>query len=122
VNRKFRRHCNEAWSETLCGIGDVPGHLCRLPKSGCAGLSAQASRLSEERTKQNVRKLRATLPGKPMKTVVGILGQPSQVFTLENREIWDYKDAAYDPVTGRTVRSLQIFYVDRRVDSVNFSY
>jgi outer membrane protein assembly factor BamE (lipoprotein component of BamABCDE complex) len=93
---------------------------CRSPAARTS--SAQASRLSEERTKQNVRKLRATLPGKPMKTVVGILGQPSQVFTLENREIWDYKDAAYDPVTGRTVRSLQIFYVDRRVDSVNFSY
>ena len=57
-----------------------------------------------------------------MKEVVGILGQPSQVFTLENREVWDYKDAAYDPVTGQTVRSLQIFFVNRQVDSVNFSY
>ena len=41
---------------------------------------------------------------------------------IENREVWDYKDAAYDPVTGQTVRSLQIFFVNRQVDSVNFSY
>ena len=41
---------------------------------------------------------------------------------FENREIWDYRDAAYDPVTGQAVRSLQIFFVSRRADSVSFSY
>jgi hypothetical protein len=48
-----------------------------------------------------------------MKDVVKVLGQPSQVFTLENRETWEYKNAAYDPVTGRTVRSLDILFLDR---------
>lgn len=93
---------------------------CRSPATRAS--SAQASIASAEQTKKNVRKLRATLPGKPMTEVVGVLGQPSQVFTLENREVWDYKDAAYDPVTSQTVRSLQIFFVNRQVDSVNFSY
>jgi outer membrane protein assembly factor BamE (lipoprotein component of BamABCDE complex) len=93
---------------------------CRSPATQTS--STQASIASAEQTKKDVRKLRETLPGKPMKEAVGILGQPSQVFTLENREVWDYKDAAYDPVTGQTVRSLQIFFVNRQVDSVNFSY
>ena len=75
-----------------------------------------------ERPKQDVRKLRSTLTGKKMKEVVKVLGQPSQVFTLENRETWEYKNAAYDPVTGRTVRSLNVLFVDRLVESVNFSY
>ena len=57
-----------------------------------------------------------------MKEVVKILGQPSQVLTLENRETWDYRNAGYDPVTGRTVRSIEILFVDRIVASVNFSY
>lgn len=57
-----------------------------------------------------------------MTEVVKILGQPSRVFTLENRETWDYGNAAYDPVTGRTVRSIEIFFVERVVASVNLSY
>jgi hypothetical protein len=75
-----------------------------------------------ERPRQDVRTLRSTLPGKKMKDVVKVLGQPSQVFTLENRETWEYNNAAYDPVTGRTVRSLDILFLDRLVASVNFSY
>jgi len=57
-----------------------------------------------------------------MRDVVRVLGRPSQVFTLEERETWKYENAAYDPVTGRRVRSLDIFFVDRVVASVNFSY
>jgi hypothetical protein len=56
-----------------------------------------------------------------MKDVVRIPGKPSQVSTLEERETWDYKNAACDPVTGLTVRSLQILFLNRRVDSINFS-
>ena len=43
---------------------------CRSPATQPS--SAQASIASAEQTKKNVRKLRATLPGKPMKEVVGI--------------------------------------------------
>jgi hypothetical protein len=75
-----------------------------------------------ERPKQDVRKVRSMLTGKQMKEVVKVLGQPSQVFILENRETWEYKNAAYDPVTARTVRSLDVLFVDRLVESVNFSY
>jgi hypothetical protein len=57
-----------------------------------------------------------------MREVVKILGQPSQVFTLENRETWEYRNAGFDPVTGRTVRSIEILFVDRVVARVNFSY
>ena len=57
-----------------------------------------------------------------MKDVVRVLGQPSRVFTLENRETWEYRNAGYDPVTGRTVRSLDILFKDRVVASINFSY
>lgn len=99
---------------------------CRNPGPQDAAASAETRRGSNtslvERPKQDVRKLRSTLTGKKMKDVVKVLGQPSQVFTLENRETWEYKNVAYDPVTGRTVRSLDVLFVDRLVASVNFSY
>lgn len=106
---------------------------CLLPLAACrnqgtqeVAASAETRSVSKtpvaERPKQDVRRLRSMLPGKKMKDVVKVLGQPSQVFTLENRETWEYKNAAYDPVTGRTVRSLDVLFVDRLVASVNFSY
>ena len=99
---------------------------CRSPSSQNAVVSAETESgfhaPVSERPKQNVRKLRSSLPGKKMRDVVRVLGRPSQVFTLEERETWKYENAAYDPVTGRRVRSLDIFFVDRVVASVNFSY
>lgn len=82
---------------------------CRSPDTGHSAAPIASANVSDDkRSKQNVRKLRARLAGKAMKEVVEILGQPSRVFTLENRETWDYKNAAYDPVTGRVVHSIQI--------------
>ena len=96
---------------------------CRSPDTqGSSASTSQRSSAFSEKRKENVRKLRASLPGKQMKDVVRILGKPSQVSTLEERETWDYKNAAYDPVTGLPVRSLQVLFVNRRVDSINFSY
>jgi outer membrane protein assembly factor BamE (lipoprotein component of BamABCDE complex) len=106
---------------------------CLLSLVACRNLGTQAVAASAEtrsgsntsiveRPKQDVRKLRSTLPGKKMKDVVKLLGQPSQVFTFENRETWEYKNGAYDPVTGRTVRFLDIFFIERLVARVNFSY
>jgi outer membrane protein assembly factor BamE (lipoprotein component of BamABCDE complex) len=95
---------------------------CRSPGTGNPAPVASATVSDDKPSKPNVRKLRATLTGKAMNEVVEILGQPSQVFTLEHRETWDYRDAAHDPVTGRTVHSIQILFVNRRVNSVNFSY
>ena len=106
---------------------------CLLSSVACRHMSTQdAAALAETRSgsntpvakrpEQDVRKLRSRLPGKTMKDVVKVLGQPFQVFTLENRETWEYKNAAYDPVTGRSVRSLDILFIDRVVAGVNFSY
>lgn len=97
---------------------------CQSPgsrNSSVAAVSPSSASL-EQRPKPNVRELRARLVGKEMKHVVNVLGPPAQVFTLEQRETWQYKDAAYDPATGRTVRSLDVLFLNRRVESVNFSY
>ena len=90
--------------------------LVSKPKPKNAALSAEDGSRSDtslaERAKRDARRLRSTLIGKGMNEVVKIPGQPLQVLT------WDYKNAALDPVTGRTVRSLEIVIVHR----VDFAY
>ena len=83
---------------------------------------SQASRSEQSKPKHNVRQLRKTLPGASMEHVVRILGQPTRVATFEKTEIWDYRDAVFDSVTGRVVRYLSISFVNRVVERVNLSY
>jgi hypothetical protein len=74
------------------------------------------------RPKQDVRVLRTTLTGKSMRDVVRIVGHPRDVSTLEARETWHYEDIARDSITGRAVRSVDIVFLKRKVESVDFIY
>jgi outer membrane protein assembly factor BamE (lipoprotein component of BamABCDE complex) len=96
---------------------------CQSPRAGISQEEASpVSSLEQSKPKHNVRQLRKTLPGASMGQVVRILGQPTRVATFEGTEIWDYRDAVFDSVTGRVVRYLSISFVNRAVKRVNFSY
>lgn len=72
--------------------------------------------------RKDVRVLRTTLPGKSMRQVIKELGQPSEVFTLDSRESWRYDNAVRDSVTNKPVPYLEVVFVKRIVQTVNFSY
>jgi len=57
-----------------------------------------------------------------MRDVVRIVGHPRDVSTLEARETWHYEDIARDSITGRAVRSVDIVFLKRKVESVDFIY
>ncbi len=112
-------HVSLALAALLPGLVGCQGSGSR---SSSVAVASSSSASLVQRPKPNVRELRETLVGKEMRQVVKVLGQPAQVFTLEQRETWQYRDAAYDPATGRTVRSIDVLFLNRRVESVNFSY
>lgn len=66
--------------------------------------------------------LRTALPGKSMKDVVAMLGSPPNVFTIDEREIWNYGSVAYDSITHKNAKTLELVFFNRRVQSVNFSF
>jgi hypothetical protein len=66
--------------------------------------------LSPERPEHGFRKLRTQLMGMTMKEVVGLLSRPASIFVDTYSESWDYLNVTYDPVSGRTVRELQIWF------------
>ena len=70
----------------------------------------------------NIRHLRTELPGRTMRQVITRLGPPGYVTTLSDREIWEYRDRATDPITTRPVSLLEIHFVHRRVERVEFFY
>jgi outer membrane protein assembly factor BamE (lipoprotein component of BamABCDE complex) len=69
----------------------------------------------------DVRKMRATLPGKTMPQVLKTIGKPATVYTIDEREYWQYEDAARDSITGQPIKHLEIVFRNRIVESVNFS-
>jgi hypothetical protein len=73
-------------------------------------------KLLPSRPVHDFRKLRAQLKGKPMSEVTAVLGKPDQVYTSGATESWDYSNIAYDPVSGRTVRNLEIWFSKGVVD------
>lgn len=82
----------------------------------------ERSALITPKPRYNIRRLRSMLMGKNMRTVMKLLGQPSQVFTTEDRESWSYQNVAFDPVTHRVVHLLEISFADKVVQDINFSY
>jgi hypothetical protein len=80
-------------------------------------------KLLPERPTHDFRKLREQLKGKPASTVVALLGKPAKVYSLgSSGESWDYMNVAYDPVSGRTVRVLEIWFDKGVVHDVTASY
>ncbi len=77
---------------------------------------------AETRPTVDIRSVRETVPGQSMPQVLTRLGKPTRVFTVDGRESWEYRNAAWDPVTKRTVTFVEVLFRDRRVESVNFSY
>jgi hypothetical protein len=102
---------------------------CQSP-GGDAGRESVATRASlshdgqvpATRPQREFRELRARLPGKRMREVAAILGTPAHVFNMGDRESWDYQNAAYDSMTGRTVSSLSIWFTRRVADDVQASF
>ncbi len=74
------------------------------------------------RPQREFRTLRTRLPGKNMHEVAALLGSPAHVFNMGDRESWDYKNMAYDSVTGRTVSSLSIWLTRRVADDVQAAF
>ncbi len=72
--------------------------------------------------RKDLRTLRTTLPGQSMREVIRILGQPTEVFTIDGRESWRYDNAVRDSVTDQPVPYLEIVFLKRKVVTVNFSY
>jgi hypothetical protein len=75
-----------------------------------------------DRREFDVRRLVEELPGKSMADVIALLGRPTKLFEVNARESWLYKDAVYDSVTKRNVRSFEVWFVGGRVSEVFFSY
>lgn len=57
-----------------------------------------------------------------MKDVIAMLGSPPDFFTIDDQEIWNYGNVAYDSITHKNTKTLELVFVNRRVRSVNFSY
>ncbi len=79
-------------------------------------------RLLPARPAHDFRKLREQLKGKPGTAVVALLGKPAKVYSLGSTEAWDYPNAAYDPVSGRTVRKLEIWFRNGTVAYMNATF
>lgn len=57
-----------------------------------------------------------------MSAVVSLLGKPAKVFATGSSESWEYSNAAYDPVSGRTVRRLEVCFRNGVVDYLISSF
>lgn len=79
-------------------------------------------KLLPSRPTHDFRKLRTELKGKPMSAVTAVLGKPAKVFSTGTSASWDYENAAYDSVSGRTVRNLEIWFLKGAVDRMNASF
>ena len=79
-------------------------------------------KLLATRPVHDFRKLRAQLKGKPMSDVIAVLGKPDKVYTSGTTESWDYYNAAYDSVSGRTVRDLEIWFSKGVVDYMTATF
>ena len=79
-------------------------------------------KLLPTRPAHDFRKLRAELKGKTMSDVRAMLGKPGNVFTSTTTEAWDYSNIAYDPVSGRTVRNLEIWFSKGVVDRLSATF
>lgn len=92
-------------------------------RESSSDIQSAAVKEEEPVTRADVRDLRNSLPGKPMHQVLAILGQPTEVFTLDpQRETWGYRDVVKDSVTGRDVKFLEVLFSDHKAQSVSFSY
>ena len=60
--------------------------------------------------------------GLPVRAVVALLGKPAKVFASGTSESWDYLNAAYDPVSGRTVRRMEVLFRNGVVEYFNTSF
>ncbi len=74
------------------------------------------------RPAKDFRKLRAQLRGKSTSEVAAVLGKPASVFVSGTSESWEYLNAAYDPVSGRTVRTMEIWFRKGIVEYFNTSF
>lgn len=74
------------------------------------------------RPKVDVRKMRGTLVGKSMRDVVKAIGQPTTVYTIDEREFWIYEDIARDSITERSVRRVEVVFKQRIAQTVNFAF
>ena len=72
--------------------------------------------------KPDFRELRTRLKGVPLAQVFAVLGKPAHVFTVGSNESWEYSDAAYDPISKRTVRRLEIWFRDGHEDYMTASF
>lgn len=68
------------------------------------------------------RTLRARLKGKNGSAVVAVLGKPAKVYYSGTTESWEYANVAYDPVSRRPVRNLEIWFRNGVVDYMNTSF
>jgi hypothetical protein len=129
-------------------IRSVSAAGCLLSIGGCATSTPAASRVSRAELEQQLeesralvsryekrygkllpsrpahdfRKLQVQLKGKPANTVAALLGKPAKVYSMGATESWDYANIAFDPVSGRTVRNLEIWFRDGLVAYMNASY
>jgi len=106
-------------SISILGIAGLSG--CQHPAPLVENASMDRTPIPQ-RPRQDIRELRSTLPGKTMKQVISILGQPKSIYTLDKREEWIYRQAAFDSFTKKEVNYLSLSFVDRKVKEVNFSY
>ena len=79
-------------------------------------------KLLRNRPTRDFRKLRQELKGKPAAAVVAVLGKPVKVYTLGSSESWEYANIARDPLSGRTVRTLTIWFESGVVDYMSASF
>lgn len=56
-----------------------------------------------------------------MAQVVKTIGKPTTVYTIDEREFWQYENGARDSITGRPIKFVEIVFRNRIVESVNFS-
>ncbi len=79
-------------------------------------------KLLPARPAHDFRKLRADLKGQPASAVVARLGKPGRVYSTGSSDSWDYANIAYDPVSGRTVRNLEIWFRNGMVEYMKASF
>ncbi|MGB8169590.1 MAG: hypothetical protein WCF18_18965 [Chthoniobacteraceae bacterium] len=108
-----------AWSVGGC---QSPGANPRQERAAAGARVSRDGQLQATRPQHEFRGLRTRLPGKNMREVASLLGTPAHVVNMGDREWWDYKNVAYDSVTGRTVSSLSIWFTCRVADDVQASF
>jgi len=96
-----------------------------VPLCGCQNFEKKApdrpQAASAESASFDVRTMRTALPGKSMSQVVRTIGRPTTVYTIDEREFWQYESGARDSITGRPIKLVEIVFRKRIVESVNFS-